>query len=225
MFEVASSRTRMRGSASSARAIEMSCRSPAERPGAALAHRVLQAAREPRRNTVDADGGGRSLDLLVGRVGLREADVRGDRAAEEERILEHDAQLAPVRAELDVAQVVPVHAHRSLVGVVVAADQPCERRLAVARLADEREAAARRDVERDSRAGPGPCRRRRRPSRSRGRPRGAAAAARRAGRGSRAPRRGCSRSSPSPRRPTAAGRRRRRAPAAAGRRAAGGRSP
>ena len=74
--------------------------------GAALAHRVLEAAREPRRDAVDADGRGRRLDLLVGRVGLREADVRRDRAAEEERILEHDAELAPVRAELHVAQVV-----------------------------------------------------------------------------------------------------------------------
>ena len=117
--------------------------------GAALAHRVVEAAREPRRHPVDADRGGRGLDLLVRRVRLREADVRRDRAAEEERVLQHDAELAPVRAELDVAQVVPVDAHRALVGVVEAADQPRERRLAVARLADEREAAARRDAERD----------------------------------------------------------------------------
>ena len=191
---------------------------------AALAHLVVEASREPRRHAVDADRRGRRLDLLVRRVGLREADVRRDRAAEEEGILQHDAELAPVRAELDVAQVVPVDAHRSLVGVVVAADQPRERRLAVTRLADEREAVARRDDGTRPRAGPDPCRRRRRPSRSRDRPRGAAAAARRAGRRSPSPRRGCSRSSPSPRRPTAAARRRPRAPAAAGRRAAGGRS-
>ena len=105
MFEVASSRMRIRGSASSARAIEMSWRSPADRPAAALAHLVVEPAREPRRDPVDADRRGRRLDLLVRRVGLREADVRRDRAAEEERILQHDAELAPVRAELHVAQV------------------------------------------------------------------------------------------------------------------------
>ena len=60
----------MRGSASSARAIEMSCRSPAERPGAALAHRVVEAAREARGDPVDSDSGGRRGDLLVGRVRL-----------------------------------------------------------------------------------------------------------------------------------------------------------
>ena len=44
MFDVASSRIRMRGSASSARAIEISWRSPAESPDAALAHLVLEPA-------------------------------------------------------------------------------------------------------------------------------------------------------------------------------------
>ena len=50
MFDVASSRIRMRGSASSARAIEISCRSPAERPGAALAHDVSEPLVEARRD-------------------------------------------------------------------------------------------------------------------------------------------------------------------------------
>ena len=117
---------------------------------AALAHRVVEAARQPRGHAVDADCRGGGLDLLVGRVRLGEADVRGDRAAEEERILEHDAELAPIRVEIDVAHVVAVDTYRSLVGVVMAADQPRESRLPVARLTHEREAAARRNVERDT---------------------------------------------------------------------------
>ena len=35
-------------------------------------------------------------DLLVGGLGLGEADVVGDRAGEQERILQHDAELAAV---------------------------------------------------------------------------------------------------------------------------------
>ena len=49
-----------------------------------------------------------------------------------------------------LAEVDAVDAHRALVGVVEAADEPRERRLAAARLADEREAAARRHVDVDA---------------------------------------------------------------------------
>src|SRR5581483_9642580 len=115
----------------------------------ALAYLVVETAGQPGRDTVDADGGGRRGDLLVRGVRLREADVRGDRAAEEERVLQDDAELPPVRAELHRAQVDVVDTHRTASGVVEAADEPSERRLPTARLADEREAAARRHVQRD----------------------------------------------------------------------------
>ena len=68
---------------------------------------------------------------------------------EEERILEHDAELAAVRAELELAQVVAVDADRAVVRVVEAPHELRRGRLAAARLADEREAAAGRDVEVD----------------------------------------------------------------------------
>ena len=55
MFEVASSRMRMRGSASRARAIEISCRSPAERPAPPSRTSCSRPPREPRRDAVDAD--------------------------------------------------------------------------------------------------------------------------------------------------------------------------
>ena len=129
MFDVASSRIRIRGSARSARAIEISWRSPAE-ARAALADDVIEPVLEPRGDAVDADGGGGRPHLLVGGVRLREADVVGDRAAEEERILEDDAELAPVADELDVAEIRPVDANRALVGVVEAGDQLRRRRLA-----------------------------------------------------------------------------------------------
>ena len=140
----------MRGSARSARAIEISWRSPAERPEPPSRTVVLEPAREPRRDAVDADRRRGRRDLLVGRVGLREADVRRDRAAEEERILQDDAELAAVRAQLHFAEVDAVDAHRALVGVVEAADEARERRLAAAGLADEGETAARRHVDVDA---------------------------------------------------------------------------
>jgi len=85
--------------------------------------------------------GGRLTHLLVGGLGLREADVVGNRPREEERILQHDAELTAVRAQLDLAQVVPVDPHRAAVGVVEARDELRQRRLAAAGLADERDAA------------------------------------------------------------------------------------
>ena len=63
----------MRGSASSARAIEISCRSPAERPDAALANRVLEAAVEPRRDD-------RSTPIARGHVSSTSASVASGRA-------------------------------------------------------------------------------------------------------------------------------------------------
>ena len=133
----------MRGSASSARAIEISWRSPADRPEppSRTAWSRPPLTRAATRSTPTAAAA--ASTSASGRVGLAEADVRGDRAAEEERVLEHDAELAAVRAERDVAQVDAVDANGARVGVVEAADEPGERRLAAARLADERETAAR----------------------------------------------------------------------------------
>ena len=128
--------------------------------GAALAHLVLEPALEAARDAVDADRARDVLHLLVGRLGLREADVVGDRAGEQERVLEHDAELAAVGAQLERAQVVAVDADRALVRVVEAADELRGRRLAAARLADEREAVPRPARGCRSRAAPDRGRRR-----------------------------------------------------------------
>src|SRR5439155_6296373 len=117
--------------------------------GAALADRMVEPLVEPGGDPVDADRGGRGPHLLVRRLGPREADVVGDRAGEEERVLEDDAELAAVRPELELPQVDRVDADRALVGVVEAAEQLRHRRLAAARLADEGDAAARRYVQLD----------------------------------------------------------------------------
>ena len=100
MFEVASSRIRMRGSASSARAIEISWRSPAERP-APPSRTGVQALVEAPRDPLDADRARDVLHLGLRRLRMGEADVVGDRAGEQERVLQHDAELPPVSAQLE----------------------------------------------------------------------------------------------------------------------------
>ena len=96
MFDVASSRIRIRGSASSARAIEISCRSPADSPAPpsrTTCSRPSSNRAATRSTPIARAAAATSSSVASGRA---EADVVGDRAAEEERILEHDAELAPV---------------------------------------------------------------------------------------------------------------------------------
>ena len=105
MFDVASSRIRMRGIGQQRPRDRDQLPLAGGQAAAALAHLVVEPAVQPRGDPVDADRCRRLAHLLVGRVGPREADVVGDGAREQERVLEHDAQLAPVAAQLHVAQV------------------------------------------------------------------------------------------------------------------------
>ena len=83
----------------------------------------------------DRRAGGDELGVARGRPG--EAQVVGDRPAEEVALLGHDPELRAQRALSDRAQVVPVDAHDAGVGVVEAGDQLGERALAGAGRADE----------------------------------------------------------------------------------------
>ena len=149
MFDVASSRIRIRGSASSARAIEISWRSPADSPLPPSRHRMVEALREAPREAVQREHRRRLGHLLVGRLGAREADVVRDRPREQERILEHDAELAPVGAQVELPQVDSVDAHAAVARVVEPRDQLGQRGFAATGLADQRGAPARRHDEVD----------------------------------------------------------------------------
>ena len=75
----------------------------------------------------------RVAHLLVGRVLAAVADVGGDGAGEEHRLLRHEADpRAQVRLR-HLAHVDAVHQHAALVDVVEARNQPGERRLARSR--------------------------------------------------------------------------------------------
>ena len=113
MFDVASSRIRMRGSARSARAIEISWRSPAESPAppSRTSCRSPRSKRRAMRSTPTACATSATSSSVASGWAKRmlSAIVPG----EEERILEHDAELAAVRAQLELAQVAAVDADRA----------------------------------------------------------------------------------------------------------------
>src|SRR4029079_10849397 len=118
---VASSRMRTVGSRSSARAIARRWRWPppmrerraraADMAPAAVAEDGLVARREARDELVQLRRLGGGHDLLVGRVGAAEGDVRAHRRVEDEGVLEDHAELAPQRLDAHVAHVVAVDEH------------------------------------------------------------------------------------------------------------------
>ena len=160
-FEVASSRMRMRGSASSALANAISCRCPAE---SATPRSPTSASKPPGRrlmnspapiasaaaSTSSADGGGPP-----------EVDVLAHRPAEQESLLRHDSQLAAQALRLQLTQVVPVDQHAAALRVIEARHQLREGALAGAGLAHQRQRLAGGDVDRD--IAHAPSRHRRRP--------------------------------------------------------------
>ena len=87
-------------------------------------------------------------ELVVGRVLLAVAQVARDGAAEQERLLRDEADLAPEVVAVHVADVDAVDEHRAAGHVVEAGDEVDERRLAAARAADDRRGLARRGRER-----------------------------------------------------------------------------
>ena len=81
----------------------------------------------------------RPLDVLVIRVGPREADVLAHAVREEKRLLEHERDGAADVGDLQLAHVVPVQQHRPSVRVVQTRQQSRDGALPRAGRADERE--------------------------------------------------------------------------------------
>src|SRR6266566_3532429 len=100
-LDVASSRIRMRGSASMARAIETRWRCPP----------LNFTPRSP--IIVSYPSGKRSANSST-RARPRERHVFADRAVKQERLLQHDAQARAVRIEAHGCQVHTVHQHAAL---------------------------------------------------------------------------------------------------------------
>ena len=92
-------------------------------------------------------GASRGAYFFVGCVGFGVGDVGADRVREEERIFEHDSDLAAKRGEGDVTHVDPVDQYPALRHVVEAGQQRGDRGLARSAGSDERDDLAGLDVQ------------------------------------------------------------------------------
>ena len=118
---VASSRMRMRGSASSARAIDKPLPLPAGELDAALADDRVVTFRKALGKLVHARRAAGELKLLLGRVGSRKHDVLANRSVEEKRFLQHHAQLRAISVQVHRREIDAVDQH-------LAARRACEMR-------------------------------------------------------------------------------------------------
>ena len=166
---------------------------PGRQLHAALADLSVVTVLERGDERVRPDRARGGTDLLVGRRPPPERDVLADRAAEQEPLLRDDPHLRAQRIGGHRTQVVAVDEHRARGRVVEARHQLCERRLAGARLAHERDGLTGRDHQVEVAERPAARRRRRRtgttPRRSAPRRGSTAARWRRARRRDPAPRR------------------------------------
>ena len=112
--EVASSRTRIGGFRRTVRAIAIRCFSPPGEAVAALADDGLVPVGERGDQLVDLRRPGRLLDLLVGRLRLREAEVLAHGRVEEIGLLRDDADRRGERLERQLAHVDAVDRDRAL---------------------------------------------------------------------------------------------------------------
>ena len=131
--DVDSSRTRMSGSAIQARARAMSWRCAAVRlcPSSSTTCSNWPGRIDSRSQAPTAGSPSRPLRRSLR---LRVPDVRGDRALEHERVLGDDAEARAEAVELEIAEIDAVDLHRARVGVVGAAQELGDARLARARV-------------------------------------------------------------------------------------------
>jgi len=129
-----------------ARANASSCL-PYRQRRAALGDHGLVALRQPLDELVRVHEPRRGADLLIADRCLVQAEVRRDRAREDERVLQHDADVA---AHVGLAHVADVHAVEedpALLHVVEARDEADDRGLPRPGRTDDRDALARGDLE------------------------------------------------------------------------------
>src|SRR6266516_3438766 len=107
-------------------------------PIAALADDGVVALGQSRDHVVDACGLGGHLDLPIGRLRLRKAQILSHRLVEEVRLLRDDADEVRKRLEAQIADVDTPDRDPSAAGVVEPRREVAERRLAGAGLPDER---------------------------------------------------------------------------------------
>ena len=121
----------------------------ARQPDAALADDRVVALLEALDELVAVRDAAHRSDLLARGVRLRVGDVLGDRAVEEEVVLQHDPEMLAVVAQLDRGEVVAVDQDAARQRPVERHDQADQRALAGAARSDERRRRTRRRPKRD----------------------------------------------------------------------------
>ena len=112
---------------------------------AAFADERIVAVGQVQNELVGAGGAGGGDDFGRRCVGPAVGDVLGDRAVEQERLLQHDADVAAILFDRERADVGAIDENRAVGDVVEAADEIHERALAGAAGADEADHFARFD--------------------------------------------------------------------------------
>ena len=137
----------MRGLWRMARAMETRWRSPPESPAPFLPDLGLIAVGLGHDEIVGVGRTGGRHDVLKRGAGPAVADVLGNGAGKEHRLLQHDADLRAQVAQVDFADVDPVDRNGPVIDVVEAGDEVDGRGLADPRLAHETDHLARLDVQ------------------------------------------------------------------------------
>ena len=109
---------------------------------------------QPREHALEVRLRGGREHLLVARVRPPVREVLAQRRVEQERVLQHEPDVAPSDANVS-SRSRPVDAHRPCLRVVEARHELAERRLAGAARPDERRELPRLDPRADTRAAPG----------------------------------------------------------------------
>ena len=114
----------------------------------------LETTRQPLDEFLGAGDARRRSDLLGRRVRLGGGNVVAHRSAEQEVVLQDDADALAQMDEIDLPAVEAVDAHQPLLDRIEALDQPRDRRLAGAALADDAEDRTGRNAEARRRRAP-----------------------------------------------------------------------
>ena len=122
---------------------------PARERGAALTDHGVVAVFQLTDEFVRVRGARRGLDLLRGGPGFPVRDVLADRGAEQDRLLQHQADVAPQRGPAVLPDVAAVDQDRAPLRLVQPQDQAHDRGLAGPRHAHQGEPLAGGDGERD----------------------------------------------------------------------------
>ena len=119
----------------------------ARQPLAAFSHQRVVAMRQAQDEFVRMGGARRRNDLGARGLGLAVGDVLGNGAKEQKRLLQHEADVAPVVGHRKTADVGAIQRNGTIGDVIKAADQVHQRALARTAVAHQSNHLARADVQ------------------------------------------------------------------------------